>query len=99
MTAGGGEGSNRLGVVSGTVSRQAVRLRVLFHQGRPLELIPVEAGDGFPVNFYAGFYLEAGPGPAGDQLPMPAVDRVVAYDQAGRQIAHCRLAIGPANTC
>jgi hypothetical protein len=87
------------GVVSGTVSKQAVGLRVLFHQGRPLELIPVEAGDGFPVNFYAGFYLEAGPGPAEDQLPMPAVDRVVALDQAGRQIAHCRLAVGPANTC
>jgi hypothetical protein len=30
---------------------------------------------------------------------MPAVDQVVALDQAGRQIAHCRLAVGPANTC
>jgi hypothetical protein len=98
-TAGGGEGSNRLGVVSGTVTKRAVRLRVLFHNGRPMDLVPVEAGNGFPVNFYAGFYLEAGPGPAEDQLPMPAVDRVVAFDQAGRQIAHCRLWLGPANTC
>jgi hypothetical protein len=64
-----------------------------------MELVPVEAGDGFPVNFYAGFYLEAGPGLAEDQLPTPAVDRVVAFDQTGRQIAHRRLAIGPANTC
>ena len=99
MTAGGGRGQQPAWGGIGHVSKQAVRLRVLFHQGRPLELIPVEAGDGFPVNFYAGFYLEAGPGPAEDQPPMPAVDRVVALDQAGRQIAHCRRAVGPANTC
>lgn len=42
MNQGGG-GSNRLGVVSGTVTKRAVRLRVLFHKGDPLDLIPVDA--------------------------------------------------------
>jgi hypothetical protein len=98
-TAGGGDGTNRLGVVSGTVTKRAARLRVLFHNGRPMDLVPVEAGDGFPINFFAGFYLEGGPRPTEDQLPVPAVDRVIAFDQAGRQIAQCRLSYGPANSC
>jgi hypothetical protein len=99
MTAGGGDGSNRLGVVSGTVTKQAARLRVLFHNGRPMDLVPVEVGDGFLVNFFAGFYLDGGPRPTEDQLPVPAVDRVIAFDQAGRQLAECRLSFGPTNTC
>jgi hypothetical protein len=99
FTSGGADGSNRLGVVSGTVTKQAVRLRVLFHRGRAMDLTPVQAGDGFPVNFFAGFYLEAGPGPTEHQLPVAAVDRVVAFDRAGRQIAQCRLSHGATNTC
>jgi hypothetical protein len=99
FTSGGADGSTRLGVVSGTVTKQAVRLRVLFHRGRAMDLTPVQAGDGIPVNFFAGFYLEAGPGPTENQLPMAAVDRVVAFDRAGRQIAQCRLSYGPTNTC
>ena len=64
-----------------------------------IELHVVEAGDGFPVNYYAGFYLEAGPGPAKGQMEAPAVDRVLAFDRAGKQIAQCRMSSGPGNTC
>jgi hypothetical protein len=93
FTSGGADGSNRLGVVSGTVTKQAVRLRVLFHHGRAMDLTPVQAGEGFPVNFFAGFYLEAGPGT--NEKPQ----RVVTVDRAGRQLAQCRLSYGPTNTC
>ena len=102
MTAiaeGGADGSNRLGVVGGTVSKQAVRVRVLFHKGPPLELVPVDPGPGFPVNFYAGFYLEAGPPPAEGRTRVPAVDRVIAIDRAGNQIAGCQMSYGTDNTC
>ena len=97
--AGGADGGNHLGVVSGTVTRRAVRLRVLFHRGPPLTLEPVDAGDGFPVSFFAGFYWEAGPGPPEGYLPVPAVAQVLAYDEAGRLVARCRIAFGPGHTC
>jgi hypothetical protein len=38
------------------VTKQAVRLRVLFHKGPPLDLVPVAAGDQFPLNFWAGLF-------------------------------------------
>jgi hypothetical protein len=50
----GTHGQPRVGVVSGIVTKRAARLRVYFRTGRPLELVPVDAGDRFPVNFYAG---------------------------------------------
>jgi hypothetical protein len=96
---GGADEHNRLGVVGGTVSKQAVRVRVLFHKGPPLELVPVDPGPGFPVNFFAGFYLEAGPPPAEGQNRVPAVDRVIAIDRAGNQIAGCRMSYGTDHTC
>ena len=99
IASGGGDGHNRLGVVGGTVSKQAVRVRVLFHKGPPLEVVPVEPGPGFPIKFFAGFYLEAGPPPAEGQNRIAAVDRVIAIDRAGNQVAACRLSYGPGNTC
>jgi hypothetical protein len=95
--AGGGD--RHLGVVSGTVTKRAVRLRVLFHKGPPLDVAPVEAGDEFPVNFWAGLFMGTGPPRAKGQLPEPAVDRILAFDQAGNQVAACRARLGPANTC
>jgi hypothetical protein len=99
VTYAGGGGARRVGVVSGTVTKRAVRLRVLFHNGPPMDLIPVEGGDEFPVNFWAGLFLETGPPPAKGQPPELAVDRILAFDQAGRQIAACRARLGPDNTC
>ena len=89
-TFAGGGGSNR---------RLAVRLRVLFHKGPPLDLVPISAGDQFPVNFWAGLFLETGPPPTGGKIPEPAVDRVLAFDQAGNQIASCRMRLGPGGSC
>jgi hypothetical protein len=98
-TFASGGGNGQLGVVSGTVTRRAARLRILFHRGQPLEVMPVEGGDGVPVNFYAGFYLESGPPPAEGQQRVGPIDRVVAYDAAGNQVAECRMRFGPSNTC
>jgi hypothetical protein len=90
-------GNRLLGVVSGTVTKQAARLRVFFHEGRPLDLVPVDAGNRFPVNFYAGFWLQ--PAPERTKQLQWMVARVVAYDEAGRRIAECRAMLGPGNTC
>ena len=97
--SGGGGGNRQLGVVSGMVTTRAVRLRVLFHKGRPLDLVPVDGGDGVPVNFFAGFYLETGPPPAEHQRRESPVDRVIAFDQAGNRVAECRMRFGPSNSC
>ena len=97
--SGGGGGNRQLGVVSGMVTKRAVRLRVLFHKGHPLDLVPVDGGDGVPVNFFAGFYLETGPPPAEHQRRESPVDRVIAFDQAGNRVAECRMRFGPSNTC
>ena len=98
-TLAGGGGNRQLGVVSGMVTKRAVRLRVLFHKGPPLDLVPVQAGDQFPLNFWAGLFLETGPPPAEGQERVPAVDRVLAFDQAGNQVAACRMRLGPGHSC
>jgi hypothetical protein len=99
VTFAGGDNSRQLGVVSGTVTKRAVRLRVLFHKGPPLDLVPVAAGDQFPLNFWAGLFLTTGPPRAEGQEPGPAVDRVLAFDQAGNQIAACRISNYLGNSC
>ena len=99
VTFAGGDGNRQLGVVSGAVTRQAVRLRVLFHKGRPLDLVPVDGGDGVPVNFFAGMFLGLGPPPAEHQRRDSPIDRVVAFDQAGNRVAECRMRFGLGNTC
>ncbi|HEY6708099.1 MAG TPA: hypothetical protein VJB61_10955 [Actinomycetota bacterium] len=99
VTYAGGGGGRRIGVVSGTVTNRAVRLPVLFRKGPPMEVTPVEAGDEFPVNFWAGLFLETGSPPPGGQMPELAVDRILAFDQAGKQVAACRARLGPGNTC
>jgi hypothetical protein len=99
VTFAGGDDNRQLGVVSGTVTKRAVRLRVLFHKGPPLDLVPVAAGDQFPLNFWAGLFLVTGPPRAESQEPVPAVDRVLAFDQAGNQIAACRISLDLGNSC
>jgi hypothetical protein len=94
-----GGGNRQLGVVSGMVTKRAVRLRVLFHKGPPLDLVPVDTGDQFPVNFWAGLFLETGPPSAKGQERVLAVDRVLAFDQAGNQVAACRMRLGLGNSC
>jgi hypothetical protein len=71
----------------------ADRARVLFDRGiPPLDLEPIQAGNRFPVNFYAGFYRM----PGRDERPaIWQVVGVVAYDEAGRKVAESRVGGGP----
>ena len=85
-------GKGELAVVAGPVTRQAVRLRILFRNGPPIDLVPLELGLQFPVKFYAVFYLQ----PAKTAW-MP--ERVVAYDKAGRRIAECYAATREGDVC
>ena len=85
-------GKGELAVVGGPVTRQAVRLRILFRNGSAMDVVPLEVGPQFPVKFYAVFYLQ----PAKTAW-MP--ERVVAYDQAGRKIAECWATTGEGNVC
>jgi hypothetical protein len=74
------------GQIVGAVTKRAARVRVSFRKGiAPLDLVPIQAGDRFPVNFYTGFYRQ--PSKAKREWP---VTGVVAYDQAGAKIAECR---------
>jgi hypothetical protein len=85
-------GKGELAVVAGPVTRQAVRLRILFRNGPPIDLVPLEVGRQFPVKFYAVFYLQ----PAKTAW-MP--ERVVAYDKAGDPIAECYAATREGDVC
>jgi hypothetical protein len=81
-----------LAVVGGPVTRQAVRLQILFRNGLRIDILPLELGPQFPVKFYAVPYL----------LPVKKAwmpSRVVAYNQAGRKIAECWSTAGPGNAC
>jgi hypothetical protein len=82
-------GGQYWGQVAGVVSKRAAGVRVLFDMGiPPLELVPVEVGDRFPVNFYAGFYQQ----PRKDERPCTwQVVRVVAFDKRGRKVAERKI--------
>jgi hypothetical protein len=90
-------GNQYWGQIVGTVTKRATRVRVLFDSGiTPLELVPIQAGDRFPVNFYAGFYRQ----PAEDKRPATwQVIRVIAYNKAGRKVAECQASTGPGHSC
>jgi hypothetical protein len=90
-------GDQYWGQIVGTVTKRAARIRVLFDMGiPPLELRPIQAGDRYPVNFYAGFYHQ----PGKDKRPATwQVVRVIAYDEAGRQVAECQAKGGPGYSC
>jgi hypothetical protein len=85
-------GKGELAAVGGPVTRQAVRLRVLFRNGPPIDVVPLDIGPQFPVKFYAVFYLQ----PAKTAW-MP--ERVVAYDQAGHRIAECYTTTREGDVC
>jgi hypothetical protein len=89
-------GGHYWGQVIGAVTKDAARVQVLFRKGiAPLELEPIQSGDRFPVNFYFGFYRQ----PEEDKNLNWWVAKVVAYDQAGRQVAECQAAAGPGHNC
>jgi hypothetical protein len=85
-------GNGELVVVGGPVTRQAVRLRILFPKGPAIDLEPLEVGPQFPVKFYAVAFLRPAMAAGGPE-------RVVAYDQAGRKIAECWPDSQQGNVC
>jgi hypothetical protein len=91
------DGDQYWGQIAGYAPKRAARIRVLFDMGiPPLELQPIQAGDRFPVNFYAGWYRQ----PAKDKRPATwQVVRVIAYDEAGRKVAECQAKGGPGYSC
>jgi hypothetical protein len=91
------DGDQYWGQILGYAPKRAARIRVLFDMGiPPLELQPIQAGDRFPVNFYAGWYRQ----PAKDKRPATwQVVRVIAYDEAGRKVAECQAKGGPGYSC
>jgi hypothetical protein len=85
-----------LGQIIGHVTKRAARLQVLFSSGiAPLELVPIQAGDRFPVNFYLGFYRQ----PKEDKHLEWLVTRVIAYNSAGNKVAECQASAGPGHSC
>jgi len=85
-------GKGELTVIGGPVTREAVRLRIQFRNGPPIDLVPIDAGPQFPVKFYAVFNLQ----PVKTAW-MP--ERVVAYDKAGQRIAECWAKTGEGDVC
>ena len=58
------------------------------HGDPPLDLVPVEVGDRFPVNFSSGFYRQ----PRKDERPCTwQVVRVVGFDKGGRRVAEQKI--------
>ena len=91
------DGDQYWGHIVGYVPKRATRVRVLFDMGiPPLELQPIQAGDRYPVNFYAGWYRQ----PAKDKRPATwQVVRVLAFDKDGRKVAECQAKGGPGHSC
>jgi hypothetical protein len=89
-------GGQYWGQIIGYVTKRAARVQVLFRSGiAPLELVPIQAGDRFPVNFYVGFYRQ----PKQDKNLEWFVTRVIAYDSAGNKMAECQASAGPGHNC
>jgi len=89
-------GGQYWGQIIGYVTKRAARVQVLFRSGiAPLELVPIQAGDRFPVNFYVGFYRQ----PKQDKHLEWFVTRVIAYNSAGDKVAECQASAGPGHNC
>jgi hypothetical protein len=89
-------GNQYWGHIVGAVTKRAARIQVLFSGGiPPLELVPIQAGYRFPVNFFAGFYRQ----PKEDKNLEWFVTRVIAYDGAGNKVAECQSSPGPGPRC
>jgi hypothetical protein len=93
VVASGSAGAT-FGSVNGYVTKEAVKVRVLFKDGRPpRELVPFEGGPRFPVNFYLAYY------PLKGRTQNWVVAQVLGLDRAGRVVARCRTGFLPNDTC
>jgi hypothetical protein len=77
--------------IYGRVTKQASRVRLRFRDRRPpMDLVVIETGNRYPVDFYVGFFAQA---PTSPQEGGWAAATVTALDAAGRTVASCR--VGP----
>jgi hypothetical protein len=77
--------------IYGRVTKQASRVRLRFRDRRPpMDLVVIDAGNRYPVNFYVGFFAQA---PTSPQAGGWAAATLTALDAAGRTVASCR--VGP----
>jgi hypothetical protein len=81
-------------VVDGYVTKQAARVRFILAAGKPpLDLQPLQSGNDFPVNFFVAVV----PWP-GSKETLP-VQRLIALDNSGREIASCWPERRDASSC
>jgi hypothetical protein len=81
-------------VVDGYVTKQAARVRFILAGGKPpLDLAPLQSGNDFPVNFFVAVVPWPG---SKEKLP---VQRLIALDNRGREIASCWLERRDASSC
>jgi hypothetical protein len=77
--------------IQGRVTKEAERVRLQFRDGRPpMDLLVLEAGDRYPVNFYVGLFPQ---GPTSAKQGGWAASTLTALDATGRTVARCR--VGP----
>jgi hypothetical protein len=92
LTSHGGGSESGLWEIEGRISKEATRLQLRFRDGRaPMDLAVIDAGDHYPVNFYAGLFSQP---IASYQQDGWAADTLTAFDATGRTITSCR--VGPA---
>jgi hypothetical protein len=81
-------------VVDGYVTKQAARVRFILAGGKPpLDLQPLQSGNDLPVNFFVAVI----PWP-GSKETLP-VQRLIALDDRGREIASCWPERRDASSC
>jgi hypothetical protein len=81
-------------VVDGYVTKQATRVRFILAGGKPpLDVAPLQSGNDFPVNFFVAVIPWPG---SKEKLP---VERLVALDNSGREIASCWPERRDASSC
>jgi hypothetical protein len=77
--------------IEGRVTKAAARVRLQFRDGRPpMDLLVINAGDRYPVNFYVGLFPQ---GPTSARQGGWAASTLTALDAGGRTVARCR--VGP----
>lgn len=81
-------------VVDGYVTKQAARVRFILAGGKPpLDVGPLQSGNDFPVNFFVAVVPWPG---SKEKLP---VERLIALDNSGREIASCWPERRDASSC
>jgi hypothetical protein len=88
LTYTGGTVTDTFVEVTGTMPRQAARVRVVLAGGTSVDVAPLDPGDGYPVKFFIAFVPRRDGSDA-------EVTGLRALDASGRTIAECDTAADP----